>query len=235
LSQILKVKPADGYPPEEGCYLRGNDYSPIAVAVILRWMREYTPPDIEKLVRVAVESGAALAGTIQTENIGLEKVICNIVANPNIRYLAVCGPESPGHLVGDAILALSRNGIDAQRRIIAAQAPTPFLFNVAEEFIIRFRRQITVLDLVDEGSPDVLREAVCAAYQEEPTPFRQYTLSDPGAYPEPALSGKITCRVANPQQQPKTEEEQRQVEKAHTLAERIRRAVEQKRSSGPNG
>ena len=36
LSKILKVQPADGYPPEEGCYLRGNDYSPIAVAVILR-------------------------------------------------------------------------------------------------------------------------------------------------------------------------------------------------------
>lgn len=234
LSRILKVKPADGYPPEEGCYLRGNDYSPIAVAVILRWMREHTPPDIEKLVRVAVESGAALAGTVQTENIGLEKVICNIVANPNIRYLAVCGPESPGHLVGDAILALSKNGIDSQKRIIGAQAPTPFLFNVAEEFIVRFRRQITVIGLVNEGSPDLVREAVCASYQEEPTRFREYTLSDPGAFPEPALNGKITWRVANPQQQPKTEEEQRQVEKLHSLTERIRKAVQQKRPPDPN-
>ena len=234
MSKILKVKPADGYPPEEGCYLRGNDYSPMAVAVILRWMREHTPPDIEKLVRVAVESGAALAGTVQTENIGLEKIICNLVANPNVRYLAVCGPESPGHLVGDALLALSRNGIDSQKRIIGAQAPTPFLFNVAEEFIIRFRRQITVIDLVNEGSPDLVREAVCASYQEEPTRFRQYMLSDPGAYPEPALEGKITWRVANPQQRPKTAEEQRQVEKFHSLTERIRKAAQQKRASNPD-
>lgn len=209
LSKILKVKPADGYPPEEGCYFRGNDHAPIAVAVILQWTRGRMPPDVEKLVQVALESGAALAGTIRTENIGLEKVICNLVANPNIRYLAVCGPESPDHLVGDAILALSRNGIDSQRRIIAAQAPTPFLFNVAEEFILRFRRQITVIDLVNEGSPDLLRAAVCASYQEEPTRFREYTLSDPGAYPEPALRGQITWRVADPQQPLQAEEEQR--------------------------
>ena len=106
MNEIKKSETASEYPPEEGCYLRGNDYSPVAVAVILRWMREETPPEIEKLVRVAIESGTALAGTLQTENIGLEKVICNIVSNPNILYLIVFGPESPGHLVGDAIIAL---------------------------------------------------------------------------------------------------------------------------------
>ena len=164
------------------------------------------PPDVEKLIKVALESGAALAGTVRTENIGLEKVICNIVANPNIRYLAVCGPESPDHLVGDTILTLSRNGIDTQKRIIGAQAPTPFLFNIPEEFLVRFRQQITVIDLVNEDSPDVLREAVCASCQEEPLRFREYTLSDPGAYPEPALSGKITWHGANPRQQAQTEE-----------------------------
>jgi tetrahydromethanopterin S-methyltransferase subunit A len=84
-AEINKANPAEGYPPETGCYLRGNDFSPVAVVVILRWEREKTPPSIEQLVRVAVESGAALAGTLQTENVGLEKVICNLVANPNVR------------------------------------------------------------------------------------------------------------------------------------------------------
>lgn len=63
MTDIKKVEPAADYPPEEGCYLRGNDYSPVAVAVVLRWRREQTPPDIEKLVRVGFESGAALSGT----------------------------------------------------------------------------------------------------------------------------------------------------------------------------
>ena len=231
MPDIVKAEPADGYPPEEGCYLRGNDYSPVAVVVILKWMREETPPEIEQLVRVAVESGAALAGTLQTENIGIEKIVCNVVANPNLRYLIVCGPESPGHLVGDALLALARSGIDQRKRIIGAKALTPWLFNVPVEYVQRFREQITMIDLVNEGSPEVVRQAVSACYQEEPTPFMSYMLSDPGAYPEPPLSGKLTWRVTNPQREPKSEEERVQKDKLQQLMDRVKRAAERKRPS----
>ena len=229
MTDVKKAKPAPGYPPEEGCYLRGNDYSPVAVVVILRWMREETPPDIERLVRVAVESGAALAGTLQTENIGLEKVVCNIVSNPNIRYLVVCGPESPGHLVGETILALARNGVDENRRIIGTKAPTPYLFNIPAESIERFRKQITVINLIDEGSPEVVRQAVWSCYQEEPARFRGYMLHDPGAYPEPPLCGKITWRITHPEREPKTQEERQQAGRVKEISERIRRAAEEKR------
>ena len=229
MTDMRKAPVSSEYPPEEGCYLRGNDYSPVAVVVILRWEREKTPPSIEQLVRVAVESGAALAGTLQTENIGLEKVVCNVVANPNIRFLVVCGPETPGHLVGDAILALESNGVDEGKRIVGAKAPTPYLFNVPSEFIERFRKQVTVIDLIDEGSPEVLRQAICACYQESPTPFGNYVLSDPGAYPEPPLSGKITWKVSNPTTEPKDDQARTRVEKARELMERIKRSVEQKK------
>ena len=217
---ICKAKPARDYPPEEGCYLRGNDFSPVAVVVILRWQREETPPEIENLVRAAVESGAALAGTLQTENIGLEKVVCNLVANPNIRYLIVCGPESPGHLV------------DERKRIVGAEAPTPYLFYLPAEHVERFRRLITVIDLVNEGSPEVLRQAVWSCYQEQPTSFRDYRLSDPGAYPEPPLSGRITWRITAPTREPKTEEERAQGEKLRGLMDRVRRSV-RKASEAP--
>ena len=46
---MLKAEPASSYPPEEGRYLRGNDYSPVAVAVILIYDQEKIPPDIESL------------------------------------------------------------------------------------------------------------------------------------------------------------------------------------------
>jgi len=229
MSEVRKADPAPAYPPEEGCYLRGNDYSPVAVVVILRWDRDQTPPEIEELVRVAAESGAALAGTLQTENIGLEKVICNIVANPNVRYLIVCGPESPGHLTGQAILALADNGIDQHRRIRGAEAPTPYPFNIPADFVERFRDQVTVINLLNEGSPQLLRQAVAACYQEEPTAFRQYILHDPGAYPQPPLSGRITWRVTQPQREPKSEAERAQAEKLQTLMQRVRRGAEEKR------
>ena len=202
------------------------------MVVILRWIREETPPEIEDLVRVGIETGAALSGTLQTENIGIEKVICNITANPNIRYLIVCGPESPGHLVGDALLALAANGLDERKRIIGAKAPTPYLFNIPAECVERFRKQVTVIDLINEGAPEVLRQAVWACYQEEPTPFRDYRLHDPGAFPEPPLSGKITWRVTQPEREPKDDDERRKRGELQALIERVKRAVEQKDKRG---
>jgi tetrahydromethanopterin S-methyltransferase subunit A len=198
------------------------------VVVILWWDRKKTPPGIEELVRTGVESGAALSGTLQTENIGLEKVICNIVANPNIRYLIVCGPESPGHSVGDAIVSLAKNGLDERKRIIGAKAPTPYLFNIPSESVERFREQITAIDLINEGSPDVLRQAVAACYQEQPAQFGDYMLHDPGAFPEPPLHGNITWRVKNPAKEPKSEKEAAQVERLRSLMERIRKRTEER-------
>jgi len=226
---MLKVEPAPGYPPEEGRYLRGNDCSPVAVAVILIYDQEKIPPDIENLVRVGLEGGAALSGTIQTENIGIEKLICNIVANPNIRYLVIFGPESPGHQTGDALLRLVDNGVDEHRRIIDARARTPYLFNLPIEYIARFRQQVRIINLVDEGDPELLRRAVWSCFQEEPTPFQNYTLSDPGAYPEAPLSGQLTWRVTRPQAEPKDEAEREQREKLRALMARVKRGAEKKR------
>ena len=223
------MEPASCYPPEEGRYLRGNDYSPVAVAVILNYDQEKIPPDIENLVRVGLESGSALSGTIQTENVGIEKLICNIVANPNIRYLVIFGPESPGHRTGDALLMLLENGVDERRRIIGAQALTPYLFNLPIEYIARLRQQVRIINLLDEGDPDLLRRAVRSCYQEEPTSFQKYTLFDPGAYPERPLSGQLTWRVTRPQAEPKDEGERQQKERLRDLMVRLKRAAEKKR------
>jgi tetrahydromethanopterin S-methyltransferase subunit A len=70
---MLKVKPPDGYPPEEGRYVRGNDYSPVAVCVILDTFDFAIPVELNGLVMAGVDSGAALSGMLQTENIGMEK------------------------------------------------------------------------------------------------------------------------------------------------------------------
>jgi tetrahydromethanopterin S-methyltransferase subunit A len=86
-SIIQKVKPNPGYPPEEGRYLRGNDFSSVAVAIVLNCDEDKIPPELVKLVRVGKETGAALSGSVQPPNIGLEKMVCNLVANPNIGRL----------------------------------------------------------------------------------------------------------------------------------------------------
>ena len=183
----MKKPAAPGWPPEGGCYLRGNESSPVAVVVLLKGQPEVTPPEIDRLISIAVVSGAALAGSLVTENVGFEKVILNMVSNPNIRYLVVCGWEAEGHRAGDAILSLVRNGVDKNRRIVGSKAQNPSLSSLTLEQIERFREQVTVIDVIGEGDPETVGEAVKACCQKEPTKFRNHELSDPGAFPEDPL------------------------------------------------
>lgn len=226
---MLKVNPHPDYPPEEGRYVRGNDFSPVALAIILNCDADKIPHELEMLVRVGLESGAALAGTVQTENIGFEKMVCNIVANTNIRYLIIGGPESEGHLTGEALKALLLNGVDEKKRIIGTSAPHPVLFNVSMEMLKRFRKQLSLIDLQFEGDPEVIRKAVWSCYQEAPVDFRSYSLYDPGAYPDPPMSGKITWRVTQPWVEPIDEKEQEALKKAKELMERLRKRDQDKR------
>ena len=208
---MLKVKPPGGYPPEEGRYVRGNDYSPVAVCVILDTFDSAIPSELNELVMAGVDAGAAISGMLQTENIGLEKVICNIVANPNIRYIVLCGRESTGHLPGESLLALKQNGVDDKKHIIGSEAPTPYLSNIPLEVIGRFNKQIvSIINLLCQPgesdvrtpglSPKVIEKAVWSCYQENPVIFMGHALYDMGAYPEPAIFHKIVSRLAQPQQ-----------------------------------
>ena len=219
---MLKITPNPDYPPEDGRYIRGNDASPVAVAIILNQDADNIPPEIEILVRTGVESGAALSGTIQTENIGFEKVVCNIVSNPNIRYIILGGPESEGHLTGQALKSLIRNGVDNKMRIKGTAAPHPFLYNLPMEFIDRFRSQLSLVDLQFEGDPEIIRKAVWSCYQEKPVSFKGYSLYDPGAFPQPPLSGKITMRVTNPWIEQPEEREHDAIERAKALIEKLK-------------
>ncbi|MEJ2738760.1 MAG: tetrahydromethanopterin S-methyltransferase subunit A [Dehalococcoidia bacterium] len=210
---MRKVGPVDGYPPEEGRYIRGNDYSPVAVCTILDTFDFAIPPELNELVMAGIDTGAAISGMLQTENIGMEKMICNIVANPNIWYIILCGRESAGHLSGESLLALKQNGTDEKMRIIGSAAPTPHLSNIPASLIDRFRKQIvTVVDLLCKPGekdlnapgldPEVIGNAVKSCYQESPSVFREYTLHDIGAYPEPAMVHKISLKLNQPQQNP---------------------------------
>jgi tetrahydromethanopterin S-methyltransferase subunit A len=230
-----KVTPPAAYPPEEGRFVRGNDLSPVAVCVILKWPDDAIPPDVERLVRVGVETGAALAGTLQTENIGVEKMICNLVANPNLRYLVVCGPESPGHLTGQALVALHANGVDDNSRIVGAQGPTPYLYNLPREAIERFRQQVRIVNLLNEGDPRLVRDAVWSCYQERPTRFRDYELFDPGAFPAEPICTTLTWRVRQPWYAPRNAQEQAAADRLQDLMALIKAKTEAKRAQRDPG
>lgn len=92
--------------------------------------------------------GAAIFGQCKTENLGVEKIVANVISNCNIRFLILCGVESKGHLPGNTILALHRNGIDEQGRIIGSGGAIPFIQNLPPEAISRFQDQVELIDCI---------------------------------------------------------------------------------------
>jgi len=148
------------WPPIRGDYRLEDLGSQIAVVTLASNLRA---------------RGAAIYGPCKTENLGVEKVVANLISNPNLRFLLVCGAESKGHLPGDSILALHRNGIDGEGRILGSKGAIPFIENLSKEAIERFQQQVEVIDrigLVDEGE---IEEIV-----------RKYrSLSEP--FPEPPM------------------------------------------------
>jgi len=189
-----KVKPRE-FPVEKGNYILGNEYSPVAVVIPM--------PDKE-LARVAIESGACIAGHLVTANIGIEKVIANIIANPNIRYIILYGRESEGHLAAHSLKMLHKNGIDENGRIIGSKGLTPYIRNLPKEAVERFRKQIIyVIDLIGFEDPKLLRQVVRACIQEPENAYElevngeRYILYDPGAYDEKPMICRITAKLEN--------------------------------------
>ncbi len=172
---------ARDWPLLRGDYRLGNSDSPNAVLVIGRGIVDVPTADFNIL------------GTMKTENLGIEKVLVNLVSNPRIRFLIVCGPEEFGHFPGDAITKLASNGVDDRRRIIGPRSAIPYLCNVPREVIERFRRQVEVIDLVHpREAEEIIFPNPEYTFDEARTRELLSVLSDcarrdPGGYPEPPL------------------------------------------------
>jgi tetrahydromethanopterin S-methyltransferase subunit A len=117
--------------------------------------------------------GLAIAGTLHTEHLGIERIIDNTLANPNIRFLILCGEDTQqavGHLPGQSLQSLFENGIDERGRIRGARGKRPFLKNVTAEQIRAFREQIELVPLIGEQNGVVIREHIETARARDPGP-----------------------------------------------------------------
>jgi tetrahydromethanopterin S-methyltransferase subunit A len=109
--------------------------------------------DLAEEVSKSPPKGLCIVGKVETENIGIEKIIKNIISNPAIRYLVCAGNEPPKHLTGKTILALFNNGVDGNNKVIGSPGMRPILPNTSSEEIKAFRSQIEPVDMV--GCVDV--------------------------------------------------------------------------------
>lgn len=113
----------------------------------------------------------AIYGPLKTENIGVEKIVANVISNPHIRYLVVCGDEIRGHRSGSSLVALNKNGVDNQNRIIDAPGAIPYIENLDAEAIERFRSQIEVINLIDVTDKNQIDTKIEECIKKSPSSF----------------------------------------------------------------
>jgi tetrahydromethanopterin S-methyltransferase subunit A len=89
-----------------------------------------------------------IVGKTETENIGIDKIIINVITNPAIRFLIVAGIEPKGHHSGKTLLALHKNGVDKDMRVIDSPGIHPILKNVTRREVNTFKKQVKVVDMI---------------------------------------------------------------------------------------
>lgn len=156
-----------GWPPLPGDYHVARYRAPVAICTL----------NSERLAaELALEApeGLAIAGTMHTENLGIERVIQNVLANPHIRFLILCGEDTQqaiGHLPGQSMESLCANGISSRGRIEGARGKRPILKNVSQDQIRAFRKQIELCSLIGEEGVARVCERVAVCVSRNPGPY----------------------------------------------------------------
>lgn len=139
------------WPVRDGNYTVVDPGAPVAVCTLT---------DQEMPERIASLPGVAIVGTLATANLGIERLVTNVVTNPAIGHLLVCGKDSTLFGPGQSLLALAYDGVDGDRRIVGATGFDPVLRNLADEHIEEFRTHINVIDLIGVDDPGAIEERV---------------------------------------------------------------------------
>lgn len=151
-----KKEPAEGWPIISGDYIVGDPESPVAVTTLASHIEENL-------------SGAAIAGPCKTENLGVEKVVANVISNPNIRFLILSGAEVQGHITGQSFKALHENGCDPEKKSInGAIGAIPFVENVPLEGVDRFQQQLELIDMIDTEDIGQIQSKINECVEKDP-------------------------------------------------------------------
>jgi tetrahydromethanopterin S-methyltransferase subunit A len=139
------------WPVVAGSYEVGDRQGAVAICALT------TETLIAPLVRLP---GVAIAGKVYTANLGITRIVFNVTANPAIRFLLICGKDSPLFHPGQSLVALAESGVDADRRIVGAIGYEPVLSTLAPEHVTQFRQQVEVVDWAGEEDLSALEKGI---------------------------------------------------------------------------
>jgi tetrahydromethanopterin S-methyltransferase subunit A len=176
-----------GWPPLPGSYRVLRYRAPVAICTL-------NSEDLIDRVAAVGSEEIAIAGGLQTENLGIERLITNVLANPFIRFVVVCAADSQkaiGHLPGQSLVSLARDGLNASRRIINAKGKRPVLRNLEPAAVDHFRRTVEVIDRVGISDVEQIMTAVHACAERNPGPADPFT---PNSVPQP-VTGTVPAKM----------------------------------------
>jgi len=157
-----------GWPPLPGNYHVLKYRAPVAVCAL-------NSDSLASGLKDLAPAGLAMVGTLHTENLGIERLIKNTLANPHIRFLIVCGEDTRqaiGHLPGQSLHSLFAYGVDERRRIRGARGKRPVLKNVTLEEIHAFVDQVTLVAMLGETREEVISMQVETCRRHDPGPYQ---------------------------------------------------------------
>ncbi len=132
-----------------------------------------------------------ICGKVFTENIGIEKAVKNIIANRHIRFLILCGQEAKGHLTGACFKALHANGLADSRRIAGAPGKRPWIKTLSPAQILRFQRQIEIVDLIGCVDVAAIEKAVAELAERNPGPLPEAMIAEGAPHHIASETGRL--------------------------------------------
>jgi tetrahydromethanopterin S-methyltransferase subunit A len=134
------------WPPLPGDYTVWDKDAPGAICTL-------ADEELYEVLRKDPLPAVALVGMLTTENLGIERLVRNVIASPCISRLLLCGTDSRGHRAGECLAALADNGVDSEMRIVGAPGKRARLVNLSFGEVEAFRRGVRVVSRI--GLKDV--------------------------------------------------------------------------------
>src|SRR5579871_6014535 len=114
-SAAIPPEASPRWPVVSGRYIVGNPDRSVAICTLA---------SSDLVDQIGRREEIAIVGRLYTLNLGLEKLVWNVVANPTIRFLILCGEDTASR-ISQGIINLHTQGYDADHRIPDVQGYQP--------------------------------------------------------------------------------------------------------------
>jgi tetrahydromethanopterin S-methyltransferase subunit A len=145
----------------------GNLQSPVAVCTLS------SHELLDRISRSDLASRVAMLGPLETENLGIERMLGTLLRAPRIRWLIVCGEEARGRYQGQALNAVFEHGVEADGAIRRARSRRARIRALSPEQVDAVRRQVRLRDLQGVNDLNQIQAALEACLADDPGPFSE--------------------------------------------------------------